>query len=480
MFTYTIQELGHLNARLKSALEVAKQRKLESEQLALDAARIMVVQPLVLNTLDKRQFYQRLMKSLGYADSKTPVSLTIVQSTAWKYLEKLVEFDCMQVCIIGLIRNNLAGLAVTEPTARASLRAMDRLLEGLLDKQTKKPDESRIETNVELWLKNLSMNDYIDHYPPFTRFLRVVADLYNFKHGMWTHKEISALNKILRNIGLPWQSGIPLSDFLTGVLEEIDNININDYNRLIDASFEGEDIDVTFMQDQVSSPIYLGLVRIAQAYTTTKPLIDGLMEKTGMSRPMTIRQTLLPFMGNQGINVDHVYTVEDLAIEILGARYLASRLHFEFRNARAGIQRTFDPVTRFLLMTNGQEVKDSKNGLVWRRWSEGQANRSNPATAEVLSFTYDAAIEHAAKEAVRTGQSWRLPTIEELAGLIDHGHANPCINRKFFPDTPAKWYWTASKDRGNTQNAWSVGFGHGSTNYVSKSNPLAVRLIRGT
>lgn len=479
MFNYTIQELGHLNARLKPALEIAKQRKVESEQLALDAVRIMVVPPLTANNLEKRHFYRRLLQGLGLAETKTPVDLYQLQRTAWKYLEKLAEFDCLQAGMIGLIRNNLASLSITDPDAQTALRLMDQTLGNLLEKQALKPAETRIETNIGLWLKQLSFTDYREHYPPCIRFLSLVTDFYNFKHGLWTFSELASLNKVLGHLGLPWHSGIVLADFLGDLLEEIDTLNIRDYIRLVDASFEGEDIDVMFVQDQVSSPVYLGLLRIAQGYTTTRQLIEGLMQKTGLSRPMTIRETLLPFMGNQGIDVNHVYTAENLAVEILAARYLTSRLHFDYRNAEASVKRTFDPVTRFFVVSNGQEVKDSHNGLIWRRWSEGQINKPNPATTEIMVFSHQAAMEHAAGEAARTGLPWRLPTVEELAGLIDRSQGNPAISRKFFPDTPPKWFWTSTPGKGNAQNAWSVGFSHGSTNYVSKINPLAVRLVRG-
>jgi len=479
VFTYTIQELGHLNARLKPALEIAKQRQVESEQLALDAVRIQVIHPLIQNTLDKRRFYTRLVQALGYAEAKTPPGLHELQKTAWKYLEKLIEFDCFQVCMIGVIRNNLAGLSITDPDAKTLLRLMDKALADLLDKQKPKPQEAHLESNLDLWFKSLTITDYRDQYPPFTRFLKLVNDFYSYKHGQWTYQEIACLNKVLRHLGLSWQSGIALSDFLKGLLEEIDEMNIRDYIHLVDAAFDGEDIDTAFVQDQVSSPIYLGLLRIAQGYTTTRELIEGLMQKTGMSRPETLGETLLSFMGNQGIDVHQVCTAEQLAIELLGTRYLASRLHFDARHAKAGVKRAFDPVTRFMLVPGGQEVKDTQNGLIWRRWSEGQASKPNPAKAEVLLLNHEAATAHAAREASRTGLPWRLPTIEELAGLMDRSQGQPAINSKFFPDTPPKWFWTSTPGRGGVQNAWSVGFSHGSTNYVSKINTLALRLVRG-
>ena len=123
-------------------------------------------------------------------------------------------------------------------------------------------------------------------------------------------------------------------------------------------------------------------------------------------------------------------------------------------------------------------MTDSHNGLIWRRCSEGLRHEGNSVDGELLILNHAAAQAYAAQVAEQTGQGWRLPTVEELAGLVDRSYANPAINPKIFPATPSKWFWTASPRLANTQNAWSVGFNYGYLSYVSRTNTLAVHLVR--
>lgn len=479
MFSYTIQELGHLNFRLGAAIEQAKQRTVTSEQLALDAVRVLVAKPTVKGVPEKRSFYFRLREAYGYAQSGSEASLHEVQSTAWKYLEKLLERDCHQPCIIAMMRNNLLGLALDDVEARKEARFMAENLDNLLDKQHMKPDEKKLESNIELWLKNISLSRYENQYSPFIRFLQILKDFYRLKHGNWTYRELRSLGQVLKTVKLPWKSTITVSQFMSGLLTELDTLDGAHYLELIDPAFEGETIDTQFIMNNVSSPFYLGLYRIAMGYGTTRELIEELVRKTGMTRGATIQGMLFPFLTNHGLDLNQPYTTEGLAMEILGAQYLASRLFFDFSNAQSGLKRAFDPVVRFLVSSNGQEVTDTHNGLVWRRWAEGLNRLGETASGKSLTFTHEAALEYAAAEAARTGQAWRLPTVEELVSLVDRTQKNPSINPKIFPNTPPKWFWTASPKTGNTHNAWSVGFYYGYVSYVSRGNLMAVRLVKG-
>lgn len=479
MFDYTIQELGHLNALLGPALENAKQRRVESEQLALDTVRVLVARPMPKDVPERRAYYLRLIEAFKGSKAGSEIGLLQLQSTGWKYLEKLIERDNLQACMIGMLRNNLLCLALNEPDSRASARIMAEILETHLKNQQKKPSENAVERNIQLWYAGYLTENYELKYPPFLRFLHVLKDFYRRKHGNWTYKEITTLYAVLKAVKLPWEAGITLSDFLTGLLHEVDEIDIAEYMDLIDPAFDGETIETPFILDNISAPLYLALQRIAQGYTTTSEIIEGLIRKTGITKVSALQQTLHFFMNHQGVDMNQSYTPEYLAIEILGAQYLSSRLHFNVTNTQAGITRSYDPVSRFLISPDGQEVTDTHNGLIWRRCAEGIHYQENNITGNALAFTHEAALEHADREAARTGLSWRLPTVEELVGLVDRSRANPAINAKIFPGTPPKWFWTAAPNRGSTQNAWSVGFNYGYFNYVSRTNVMAIRLVRG-
>jgi len=125
------------------------------------------------------------------------------------------------------------------------------------------------------------------------------------------------------------------------------------------------------------------------------------------------------------------------------------------------------PHRHYRLSLDGLEALDTGTGLIWRR------------TVEPGAFTYEQALEHAARIAQETGVSWRVPTRQELESLIDKTRKNPAIDTFVFPDTPSSRFWSSSPYVGSTSFAWFVGFYDGYVYYDYRSYSSAVRLVRG-
>jgi hypothetical protein len=73
---------------------------------------------------------------------------------------------------------------------------------------------------------------------------------------------------------------------------------------------------------------------------------------------------------------------------------------------------------------------------------------------------------------------WRLPSIIELASIVDLGQSNPSMNGTYFPSTPANWFWSSSPVAGSSSYAWLVAFNTGATCYGGVSNSVFVRCVR--
>ena len=107
-------------------------------------------------------------------------------------------------------------------------------------------------------------------------------------------------------------------------------------------------------------------------------------------------------------------------------------------------------------------VTDTKTGLAWTK----------ATIAEDVTF-------EKAKEAVEAlGEGWRLPTVDELFSLIDHGKHKPAIDTKAFPDTKNDCYWTSTPCAWNEAAVWVVYFGRGYVDGYHRSDSACVRAVR--
>ncbi len=77
---------------------------------------------------------------------------------------------------------------------------------------------------------------------------------------------------------------------------------------------------------------------------------------------------------------------------------------------------------------------------------------------------------------------WRLPTVDELATIVDSSvpTPGPTIDRNYFPNTrSARGFWTSTPHLLGSEYAWEVNFSSGSIDGNYKNAGAYVRLVRG-
>jgi formylglycine-generating enzyme required for sulfatase activity len=114
------------------------------------------------------------------------------------------------------------------------------------------------------------------------------------------------------------------------------------------------------------------------------------------------------------------------------------------------------PPNQYTIVATG-EVRDNYTGLIWEQGY-------SPAT---LSWS---AAEAYCESLALNGQSWRLPSIRELATLVDEAQVAPSINRALFPNTQYgarsnDWYWASHAAVGNPSAHWALNFDDGFTGF---------------
>lgn len=122
-------------------------------------------------------------------------------------------------------------------------------------------------------------------------------------------------------------------------------------------------------------------------------------------------------------------------------------------------------------------ISDNATGLMWKKCSEGKTGVTC-ATGANTTKTWTQAL--AACEADTTGgyTDWRLPNINELFSIVDHGRVNPSINSIFNSALNAYWSSTAYQWSGANNFAWNASFVDGDTSVNGNSTSYNVRCVR--
>lgn len=128
-------------------------------------------------------------------------------------------------------------------------------------------------------------------------------------------------------------------------------------------------------------------------------------------------------------------------------------------------------------------VKDDVTGLIWEG-KEASGSRSGANTYSNLgnNLAADTSGYIAAVNASRLCgfNDWRLPTAEELQGIVDYSRSAGAFRPGIFVNTQAGDYWTGTTDAATAGRGWFVGFYAGNlSNGASLSSVRHVRLVRG-
>ncbi|AFV97828.1 hypothetical protein B649_07580 [Candidatus Sulfuricurvum sp. RIFRC-1] len=128
--------------------------------------------------------------------------------------------------------------------------------------------------------------------------------------------------------------------------------------------------------------------------------------------------------------------------------------------------------------TNTLEKKPSQN---YRITSKGVEDKNSALLWHLLEttdkrakYTYELAQEQC-KNLTLSARTWRLPTTDELYGIVDYTYFRPSVDMKYFGAMMHRYYWTS--DTLNEREAYVVGFKLGSVATVSKTESAYVRCV---
>ncbi|MEA1921236.1 MAG: DUF1566 domain-containing protein [Pseudomonadota bacterium] len=104
---------------------------------------------------------------------------------------------------------------------------------------------------------------------------------------------------------------------------------------------------------------------------------------------------------------------------------------------------------RFVLVLDDEAVLDRETGLVWER----NTHKASRNWTDASGYCYK--LEFGGRK------GWRLPTIDELATLVDSSQDPALPMRHLFTNVKLSNYWSSTTHTYGTDYAWHVDFSNG-------------------
>ena len=113
----------------------------------------------------------------------------------------------------------------------------------------------------------------------------------------------------------------------------------------------------------------------------------------------------------------------------------------------SGLGRSDEGGTRFVLLLNGEAVKDTVSGLIWER------------EPDYIFDVWDRSISRCATKTVGGRQGWRAPSIDEIKSLVDLDQQDPSLPADHpFRNIKSGIYWTSTAHPTDDIVAWQMSF----------------------
>jgi len=118
---------------------------------------------------------------------------------------------------------------------------------------------------------------------------------------------------------------------------------------------------------------------------------------------------------------------------------------------------------------NGDVVTDNINRLLWQDSLNTKVDKHSFSEA-------DAYCDNLSLGGLTSG--WRIPTVKELASLIDVEAYDPAIDGNFTSTAYNDAYWTSENEDGSDTNEWDINFKDGEINYGGTTHASFDQYVR--
>ena len=113
------------------------------------------------------------------------------------------------------------------------------------------------------------------------------------------------------------------------------------------------------------------------------------------------------------------------------------------------------------------EVLDNATGLIWQK------------EQDLSTRIWRNSVMYCEESSLSNNSDWRLPTVKELASIIDYNKYSPAIDNLSFKNTISYPYWTSTSDIGGSSSRLAIHFESGEIANITKEVSAYSRCVRG-
>lgn len=316
------QPLNELEAsRLDSLVKNANHNKAFTQQLALDASKLLTISEERLDGINDSGFIKRCWNSFTGENrnirNRNNEDLLKMQHFAWNYLKELQSQNLINSYSIATIINNL--------TATNDILYETR---GFLEKVVDKVKDIDNRLALSEWALNIKVNKRkLKSYPKKILLLYIILDfIKSHKDIQFSRKDTNHIMVLLDEMDINTDEEVRFIDFIIDLINDIEIIKVNNYRELIDLSFDDYHIDNRFIEDNISGSFFNTLYFLSENYNR---IYDIVSDNKICDTDEKFEKIVFKFFSEDFDFLDSKYTIKEIVEEIVGSSVLTVHVYKE-------------------------------------------------------------------------------------------------------------------------------------------------------